>query len=190
LSQYRPTRQDTQENRSKRTHSSVHKHSFVPVPALRAHRTLLLRATQRICLPSGPWRAFSGVKSWVFPRSFDDGENYPSENVKAALEPVETKKSGGAGESRTPDLRFRKPPLYPTELQPRPSRQFIAELVGRPIVGAIAKCRSFLIRSFQTRVRAGCVDDFAADYGEERFDAADLVRGHGHVVFREDGQVG
>jgi hypothetical protein len=26
---------------------------------------------------------------------------------------------GGAGESRTPDLRFRKPPLYPTELQPR-----------------------------------------------------------------------
>jgi hypothetical protein len=27
-------------------------------------------------------------------------------------------KSGGAGESRTPDLRFRKPPLYPTELQP------------------------------------------------------------------------
>ena len=27
-------------------------------------------------------------------------------------------KSGGAGESRTPDLRFRKPPLYPSELQP------------------------------------------------------------------------
>jgi hypothetical protein len=26
---------------------------------------------------------------------------------------------GGAGESRTPDLRFRKPPLYPSELQPR-----------------------------------------------------------------------
>src|SRR5712692_779578 len=25
---------------------------------------------------------------------------------------------GGAGGSRTPDLRFRKPPLYPTELQP------------------------------------------------------------------------
>jgi hypothetical protein len=27
--------------------------------------------------------------------------------------------NGGAGESRTPDLRFRKPPLYPSELQPR-----------------------------------------------------------------------
>src|SRR5258708_23860331 len=27
---------------------------------------------------------------------------------------------GGAGEVRTPDLRFRKPTLYPSELQPRP----------------------------------------------------------------------
>src|SRR5215469_661074 len=27
--------------------------------------------------------------------------------------------SGGAGEARTPDLRFRKPTLYPSELQPR-----------------------------------------------------------------------
>jgi hypothetical protein len=26
--------------------------------------------------------------------------------------------SGGAGEARTPDLRFRKPSLYPSELQP------------------------------------------------------------------------
>jgi hypothetical protein len=28
-------------------------------------------------------------------------------------------KYGGAGRSRTGDLRFRKPPLYPSELQPR-----------------------------------------------------------------------
>ena len=27
--------------------------------------------------------------------------------------------NGGAGEARTPDLRFRKPTLYPSELQPR-----------------------------------------------------------------------
>jgi hypothetical protein len=29
--------------------------------------------------------------------------------------------SGGAGEVRTPDKRFRKPLLYPSELQPRSS---------------------------------------------------------------------
>jgi hypothetical protein len=27
--------------------------------------------------------------------------------------------NGGAGEARTPDLRFRKPTLYPSELQPQ-----------------------------------------------------------------------
>src|ERR1700691_3589869 len=37
--------------------------------------------------------------------------------------------NGGAGESRTPDTRFRKPLLYPSELQPRPERQFIANQV-------------------------------------------------------------
>ena len=31
---------------------------------------------------------------------------------------------GGAGESRTPDLRFRKPPLYPSELQPHHQDSF------------------------------------------------------------------
>jgi hypothetical protein len=35
--------------------------------------------------------------------------------------------SGGAGESRTPDLRFRKPPLYPSELQPHCSGEFNAD---------------------------------------------------------------
>jgi hypothetical protein len=34
-------------------------------------------------------------------------------------------KDGGAGESRTPDLRFRKPPLYPTELQPRLAKSLV-----------------------------------------------------------------
>jgi hypothetical protein len=29
------------------------------------------------------------------------------------------RKNGGAGEARTPDLRFRKPSLYPSELQPQ-----------------------------------------------------------------------
>jgi hypothetical protein len=34
--------------------------------------------------------------------------------------------NGGAGESRTPDLQFRKLPLYPAELQPRSTREFNA----------------------------------------------------------------
>ena len=33
--------------------------------------------------------------------------------------PAPPLQNGGAGESRTPDLRFRKPPLYPSELQPQ-----------------------------------------------------------------------
>jgi hypothetical protein len=32
---------------------------------------------------------------------------------------------GGAGGSRTPDLRFRKPPLYPTELQPHAAKLIV-----------------------------------------------------------------
>jgi|HubBroStandDraft_6_1064221.scaffolds.fasta_scaffold758713_1 hypothetical protein len=52
-------------------------------------------------------------------------------------------KHGGAGESRTPDLRFRKPPLYPSELQPRhqgpdslhPSRRKVPNIPNRAIPG-------------------------------------------------------
>src|SRR5579862_1021062 len=43
--------------------------------------------------------------------------------------------TGGAGESRTPDLRFRKPPLYPTELQPHLALKFIASAVKLPLWG-------------------------------------------------------
>jgi hypothetical protein len=37
-------------------------------------------------------------------------------------------KNGGAGGSRTPGLRFRKPPLYPSELQPL--NAILSELAG------------------------------------------------------------
>ena len=41
-----------------------------------------------------------------------------------------TSDSGGAGEIRTPDKRFRKPLLYPSELQPRSST--LLYYVARP----------------------------------------------------------
>ena len=41
-------------------------------------------------------------------------------NQTALLNPcIHSSKSGGAGESRTPDTQFRKLLLYPSELQPR-----------------------------------------------------------------------
>ena len=43
----------------------------------------------------------------------------PAAHEKIVNSMKSKEKHGGAGESRTPDLRFRKPPLYPTELQPR-----------------------------------------------------------------------
>src|SRR5579864_5022573 len=60
--------------------------------------------------------------------------------------------SGGAGESRTPDLRFRKPPLYPSELQPRlqcphslhPSRKKLRNIPNRAMPGG---CGTFPVGS-------------------------------------------
>src|ERR1700680_754304 len=44
--------------------------------------------------------------------------------------------------------------------------------------------------SFPPSEWSGGIDYFAADHGEQRFGTADLVHRNGHVVFRQDGEIG
>ena len=65
---------------------------------------------------------------------------------------------GGAGESRTPDLRFRKPPLYPSELQPRHQNPVSLQLFRRkmtniPNRAKLRNCGRFRIVSC---IKRGC----------------------------------
>src|ERR1700730_5876358 len=54
---------------------------------------------------------------------------------------------GGAGESRTPDLRFRKPPLYPSELQPRALRDFSADKAARLLVAPCSRVQDSFFKT-------------------------------------------
>ena len=57
-------------------------------------------------------------------------------------------KSGGPGESRTPDTRFRKPLLYPSELQALPAiLSNSAKLRGIAAYPAVDKLAGGQIRS-------------------------------------------
>jgi hypothetical protein len=58
-------------------------------------------------------------------------------NVPDCENDLHSGRCGGAGESRTPDLQFRKLPLYPAELQPRPRKEFNANEVTEPINEAV-----------------------------------------------------
>ena len=46
------------------------------------------------------------------------------------------------------------------------------------------------MRTFEPGIWTGCVNDFSADHGQNRFDAFELVQRHRHVILRQNREVG
>src|ERR1700733_7386992 len=93
--------------------------------------------------------------------------------IAKRLHPIHALESkyGGAGESRTPDTWFRKPKLYPSELQPR--AMIVLQNAGRPFDPPAG----FVDRAGSCWMRAGnsCGvfwSDWSAEDGWEVFAAA------------------
>ena len=76
---------------------------------VRLHRAVRGRLVAYVSIFRGKFAGVSGIGLFRL-RAYQMYQVIPAMPVSA---------NGGAGEARTPDLRFRKPTLYPSELQPQ-----------------------------------------------------------------------